>query len=512
MNGELLRLVDAIHRDKNIDREVLLDGIEQALASAARKVYGSEEIEVTIDRETGEIDAMDGDEPIDPASLGRIAAQTAKQVMIQKIREAERDVIFEDYQDRVGHLVTGTVQRFEGGALVVNLGKTEGILPRSEQIPGEVYQPGDRIRVLILDARKVGPRVKIILSRTHPDMIRRLFELEVPEVAEKIIQIKELAREAGQRTKIAVTSIDSKVDCVGACVGVRGSRIKNIVDELNGEKIDIVRWNESAEVLIMAALKPAEVTSIDLDPENRRARVIVPEDQLSLAIGKRGQNVRLAGKLAKWNLDIVSEAEAAVLPTVEALEVDFSSIPGIGEVPAQALMDAGVLTLRDIFDAGEEGLRQVEGIGPAKAAEIVAYASELYEQFASEAMARARAGAKEATPPTPREILESMLPDIADETTPAETTPAETTPGDETPGEQTTPDEETGQTEETSAEETGQTEETSDEETGQTEETSDEETGQTEETSAEGTGQTAEPESVEDEAPDPDGMSKDETT
>lgn len=411
MNGELLRLIDAIHRDKNIDREILLDGIEQALASAARKVYGSEEIAVTVDRETGEITAHDGDEPIDPVSLGRIAAQTAKQVMIQKIREAERDVIFEEYQDRRGQLVTGTVQRFEGGSLVVNLGKTEGILPRSEQIPGEVYQPGDRIRVMVLDVRKVGPRVKIILTRTHPDVIRRLFELEVPEVSERIIEVKGLSREAGQRTKIAVSSIDSKVDCVGACVGVRGSRIKNIVDELNGEKIDIVRWNESAEVLIMAALKPAEIAGIELDPENRRARVIVPEDQLSLAIGKRGQNVRLAGKLTGWELDIVSEAEAAVLPTVEAVSVDFAEVPGIGEHAAQALADAGVGTLRDVFDVGKEGLTSVEGIGPAKASEIVRYASEVYEQLASEAMARARAGAKEATPPTPREILESMLPD-----------------------------------------------------------------------------------------------------
>jgi N utilization substance protein A len=278
MNGELLRLVDSIHRDKNIDRDVLLESIAQALASAVRKAYGSEEIEVTIDPETGTISATDGKEEFDPVSLGRIAAQTAKQVMIQKIREAERDVIYGEFDDRVGQIATGTVQRFEGGALIVNLGKTEGILPRGEQIQGEVYQPGDRIRVMVLDVRKVGPRVKIVLSRTHPDFIVRLFELEVPEVSERVIEIKGLAREPGQRTKIAVSSIDSKVDCVGACVGVRGSRIKNIVDEVNGEKIDIVRWNDSAEVLIMAALKPAEVSSIELDPTNHRARVIVPED------------------------------------------------------------------------------------------------------------------------------------------------------------------------------------------------------------------------------------------
>ena len=411
MNGELLRLVDAIHRDKGIDREVLLESIEQALGSAARKVYSSDEIVVIIDRESGEIDARDGDELIDPASLGRIAAQTAKQVMIQKIREAERDVIFEEYQERVGQLVTGTVQRFEGGSLIVNLGKTEGILPRGEQIPGEVYQPGDRIRVMVLEVRKAGPRVKIILSRTHPQFIIRLFELEVPEVSERIIEVKGLAREAGQRTKIAVSSIDSKVDCVGACVGVRGSRIRNIVDELNGEKIDIVRWNDSIEVLIMASLKPAEISGVDLDPESHRARVIVPDDQLPLAIGRHGQNVRLAIKLTGWELDIVSEAEAAVLPEIEGLEVDFAEVPGIGPSMAKALTDAGLVALRDIFDAGLEGLKAVEGIGKSKAGENMEYASELYEQLATEGMSRARASARQASPPSPRQILESILPD-----------------------------------------------------------------------------------------------------
>ncbi len=427
MNGELLRLVDSIHRDKNIDREVLLSGLEQALASAARKVYGSDEIVVTIDRESGEISAADGDVPIDPVKLGRIAAQTAKQVMIQKIREAERDVIYEEYDTRKGALVTGTVQRFEGGATVVNLGKTEGILPRSEQIPGEVYQPGDRIRVMVLDVQKVGPRVKIVLSRAHPEIVVRLFELEVPEVSERIIEVKAISREAGQRTKIAVASLDSKVDCVGACVGVRGSRIKNIVDELNGEKIDIVRWNDSAEVLIMASLKPAEIAGIELDPENQRARVIVPEDQLSLAIGKKGQNVRLASKLTGWNLDIVSEAEAAALPLVEATEIDFTLVPGIGEHVAKALADAGVRTMRDIFDLGQKGLEAIESIGPAKAADIVNYTTAMYEHLASEAMTKARAAAQSAsggTQQTARERLDSILPDRPTE--PAAEAPAAT--------------------------------------------------------------------------------------
>ena len=417
--SELLRLVDSIHRDKGIDREVLLEGLEQALASAARKVYGSDEILVTIDRESGQITASDGEVSIDPVKLGRIAAQTAKQVMIQKIREAERDVVYSEYDERKGALVTGTVQRFEGGALVVNLGKTEGILPRSEQIPGEVYQPGDRIRVMVLDVQKVGPRVKIVLSRAHPDIVVRLFELEIPEVAEGIIEVKALSREAGQRTKIAVISNDSKVDCVGACVGVRGSRIKNIVDELNGEKIDIVRWNDSTEVLIMASLKPAEIAGIELDAENQRARVIVPEDQLSLAIGKKGQNVRLASKLTGWNLDIVSEAEAAALPLVEAMEVNFRAVPGIGEHVALAIEAAGIRTLRDIFDVGEPGLTQIEGIGPAKAADIIRYTTAMYEQLASEAMAKARASAQQPQP-TAREKLDSLLPDRAQEPAPTE--------------------------------------------------------------------------------------------
>ena len=434
MNQELLRLVDRVHRDKNIDKEIVFQGIEQALASAARKAYTTEDVIVEIDRETGDISASENGRDISPRELGRIAAQTAKQVMIQKIREAERDVIFNEYTERVGVIVNGTVQRFEGSTLVVNLGKTEGIVPRSEQIPGEAYQPGERIRVLVYEVRKVGPRVKIILSRTHPEFVRKLFELEVPEVADRIIEIKGIAREAGQRSKVAVRSIDSKVDCVGACVGVRGSRIKSIVDEVNGEKIDIVRWNDSPEVLIVNCLKPAEITAIELNDRMRRARVIVAEDQLSLAIGKKGQNVRLAGKLCGWELDVVSPTEAAqlaaedaaraeeegeyeeargvpieeveaaaepglveadegqgeveetpleagepeevVAPGGEVEEVeadDFSEIPGVGGVVAEHLYNAGFMTLEDLYEAGEEGLKAVEGVGAATAKKIAEY-------------------------------------------------------------------------------------------------------------------------------------------
>ncbi len=306
----LLRLVDSLHRDKEIAKDVVFQGIEAALTTAARKHFRSQNaISIRIDRSTGEIIAMEGDHRIDPSELGRITAQTAKQVIIQKIREAERDVIYEDFISRKGTIVSGTIQRFEGPTIVVNLGKTEGFLHKSDQISDEHYNTGERIRAVVLDVKKVGTRVKIFLSRAHPDFVRRLFELEVPEIAEGTIEIKSLAREPGHRTKIAVFSSDPNVDCVGACVGVRGSRIKNIVDELNGEKIDIIRWSDEPEVLLPNALKPAEVSGIILSDQTQVATIVVPNDQLSLAIGKRGQNVRLASRLTSWDIDIITESE-----------------------------------------------------------------------------------------------------------------------------------------------------------------------------------------------------------
>ncbi len=311
MNGEILRLVDTLHRDKDIDKEIIFQGVEACILSAVRKKLGeSEEIRVAIDRESGETTVFEGEEKIPISDLGRLAALQGKQVLFQKIREAERDKTFAEYEHRIGKLVTGVVQRAEGPNLIINLGngKVEGILPRGDQAPGERFRVGERIKVLVRDVKK-NHRVKITLSRSSPDFVRALFELEVPEIAERVIEIMDIVREPGYRTKIAVTTYDHNVDCVGACVGVRGSRIKNIVDELFGEKIDIVRWNESIEVLIMNALKPAEITTMDLDYENSRATVYVRPDQQSLAIGKRGQNVRLASKLAKWELDIVMVSE-----------------------------------------------------------------------------------------------------------------------------------------------------------------------------------------------------------
>ncbi|MFQ6047888.1 MAG: transcription termination factor NusA, partial [Phycisphaerae bacterium] len=381
MSQELLRLVDGICRDKNIDREMVLQDLETAMVSAVRKAYGqADDVTVTIDRSSGQITASRAGQPVDMRDLGRIAAQTAKQVMIQKIREAERGSIYEEYSQRKGTIITGTVSRFESGALVVNLGRGEGYLPRSEQIPGETQHPGERIRALILDVREAPHQVRIILSRSHPDFIRRLFELEVPEVAERIIEIKALAREAGYRTKVAVASIDSKVDAVGACVGVRGSRIKNIVDELGGEKIDIVRWNESSQILIANALKPAEIQETALCFELGRATVVVSEDQLSLAIGKRGQNVRLAARLTGWDVDILTPAEYN--KALDDLEKTLKAIEGVEDVMLDKMVAMGIISLADVEEVGPEPLIKELGMSQELAERVVAVASEEAKKIA----------------------------------------------------------------------------------------------------------------------------------
>ncbi|UCD27743.1 MAG: transcription termination/antitermination protein NusA, partial [Planctomycetota bacterium] len=383
MNAELVRIVDSISRDKNIDKESVFVDLEQAMMSAVRKAYGqADDVVVEIDRITGDIAAYRNGELIEMRDLGRIAAQTAKQVMIQKIREAERGSIYEEFVERKGTVVTGTISRFEGGALIVNLGRTEGFLPKSEQIPGETQHPGERIRCLILDVREASHQVKIILSRSHPDFIRRLFELEVPEVAERIIEIKALAREAGYRTKIAVTSIDTKVDAVGACVGVRGSRIKNIVVELGGEKIDIVRWNESSQILISNALKPAEVTETALCFELGRATVVVPEDQLSLAIGKRGQNVRLAARLTNWDIDILTPKEYN--KGLDDMEKVLSAVEDIDSEKIEKMMAMGLISLMDFEEVGTGPLVGELGLGEELAEKVVVTASEAAKELAAE--------------------------------------------------------------------------------------------------------------------------------
>jgi len=376
MNSEILRLVDAIHRAKRIDKEIVFKGIEAALATVSRKHFETgEEVEVTIDRETGDVTANDGTIDVNPVQLGRIAAQTAKQIMIQKIREAERDVTYDEYSTRVMTTVTGSVARIEGQVVLVNLGKAEGVLRKQEQIRGEVFRVGEHLKALIVEVRKVGTKVKVFLSRTHPELVRRLFELEVPEIVEGIVEIKGIAREAGMRTKIAVISNDFKIDCVSACVGVRGTRIRNIIEELFGEKIDIVRYDEDPATCIANALKPAEIGSVELDEEGRRAAVIVADEQLSLAIGRKGQNVRLASRLSGYELDIVSMTElaksaeairsgetAGAVEETNGEDVVVVDIPGLDNEVLERLQTKGLTTVNDIIEAGVQGLCEIDGI------------------------------------------------------------------------------------------------------------------------------------------------------
>ncbi|QDV38062.1 transcription termination factor NusA [Tautonia plasticadhaerens] len=399
MSVDLVRIVDSIHREKNIPKEVLFEGLQSALATAARKHYpDAADITVTIDPDTGRIATVKDGEPVEPPDFGRIAAQTAKQVIIQKIREAERDTLFDEFDVLRGEMVTGTIQRFEGGAVTVNLGKTDGLLPRSESIPGESHHPGERVRAIVLDVRKVGQRVKIILSRTHPDFVRRLFELEIPEIADQTIQIRALAREAGYRSKVAVSSLDQKVDAVGACVGVRGTRIKNIVDELGGERIDIVRWNDALQVLIPNALQPAEIEEVLLCNLLGRAIVLVRDDQLSLAIGRRGQNVRLASKLVGWDIEIMTSEELDEL--IDKAVGQFSALEGCDADLSNRLVEQGILSYDDLSIMEIDDLvNTIEGLDEELARGLVSQSEQLAEQAEQDDLPR-RKGAR-ATPAAP---------------------------------------------------------------------------------------------------------------
>ena len=375
MSVEFMRAIDDLVKEKGISREVLIDAIESALVSAYKKNYGtSQNVRVTIDRETGDVDVLmrrDVVEEVEdefteisledaleidsryqvgdvveyqvtPRDFGRIAAQTAKQVVVQRIREAERGMIFDNYISRQGELITGIVQRISNETLFVDMGNTEGILVASERTPGERYKVNDRIKAYIVDVRKSTKGPQIFLSRTHPGFVEKLFELEVPEIEDGTVEIKSIAREAGSRTKIAVYANDENVDPVGACVGTGGMRVKNIVDELFGEKIDITTWDDDPEVLISNVLSPAKVEKVMIEDEEKTATVVVPDYQLSLAIGKEGQNVRLAARLCGWKIDIkshtqyenmadeVTDDEEIIDTADDAEEYD---IPEITEIP-----------------------------------------------------------------------------------------------------------------------------------------------------------------------------------
>ncbi len=368
MNGELLAILEAIERDKGVDREILIQAVESAVATAAKKSEGvSEETEATamFDRKTGRIVVTVDGREIDSARITRIAAQTAKQVIIQKIREAERDVIFTEFQSRIGDIVTGSVHRFERGDIIVEIGRAEAVLPKSERIPHEEYRQGDQIQGYVLEVRKSAKGPSIVLSRTHEGFIRGLFTLEVPEIAEGIVEIMGIAREAGDRTKIAVASKDEKVDCVGACVGMRGTRVKNIVRELHGEKIDIIRWHDSINEFIASALSPAKIAEIRPDHSTKQALVIVDDDQLSLVIGKKGQNVRLASKLTSWQLEIKSKSQ------LSAAETSLHGLSGVGPSLEERLREAGITTVRQLAQLTLEQLTAIKGIGEKTAQRLL---------------------------------------------------------------------------------------------------------------------------------------------
>jgi N utilization substance protein A len=373
---DILRIVDAIHRDKNIEKGVIFEGIEAALVSALKKHYGEEEdIVVSIDRQNGNVAATHNGESLPSEEVvGRIGAQTAKQVMIQKIREAERDALFDEYTEQIGDMVSGVIHRYEGGAATVALTNVEAILPRSEQIPGETHHVNERVRATVFEVRKSGSRVKVILSRTRPQLVQRLFEQEIPEIIDGVIEVRAMAREPGYRSKVAVSSSDQRVDCVGACVGVRGNRIKNIVDELGGERIDIVRWDDNLEVLIPNALQPAEVEQVILCKMLGRAIVLVREDQLSLAIGRRGQNVRLASKLSGWDIEIMTQEELA--ESIDRAVGGFSQLEGMTQDLAERLVEEGFLSYDDLSVIEPDALMEMGGLNEDEVNTIVEQAEE----------------------------------------------------------------------------------------------------------------------------------------
>ena len=403
---DIQRVIEQISRDKGIDREVLIKGLEEALRFAAKKKFGNKiDVEVQYNPEIGEIEVFQfrevvediteqetqisfqegvkldpeceiGDSlgtKIDTSTFGRIAAQSAKQVIIQKMKDAERDAVYSSFIDRKGEIINGIVQRVDRGDLVVNLGQTEGVLHSREQVPRETYRRGDRIRAYIMDVLHETRGPQIILSRTHPNFLINLFKTEVPEISEGIVEIKGAAREPGSRAKFAVASNDSDIDPVGACVGMKGSRVQNVVQELHGEKIDIIPWHIDSAKFVCNALAPAEISRVIIDEDNRSMEVIVPDDFLSIAIGKRGQNVRLASKLTGWHLDVKSETRYS-----EAMQKGYDSLlalPGIGISMADALYEKGIFSIEELRRGSIEELTQIRGISDQKAARLLEYAS-----------------------------------------------------------------------------------------------------------------------------------------
>jgi N utilization substance protein A len=421
--SDIKRVVEQVSRDKGIDREVLIRALEEALRSAARKKFGNKlDIEVQYNDESGEIEVFQfkdvaevvtepafeisleegrkldpdcevGDSlgtKMDTSTFGRIAAQSAKQVIIQKMKDAEKDAVYANFIDRKGEIINGIVQRIDRGDIVVNLGQTDGIVPVREQVPRESYRRGDRIRAYILDVLHESRGPQIVLSRTHPDFLMDLFRTEVPEISEGIVNIMGASREPGVRAKIAVASNNSDIDPVGACVGMKGSRVQNVVQELRGEKIDIIPWHMDPAKFVCNSLAPAEISRVIIDESNNLMEVIVPDEFLSIAIGKKGQNVRLASKLTGWHLDVKSETRYN-----EAMQTGYDSLvalPGVGISLADALYESGFYSAEEISEANLEDLVQIRGIGEEKAVKLL----EAAEQAALDAAQKKKTAENES--------------------------------------------------------------------------------------------------------------------
>lgn len=415
MFSDLAKVIDQVGKDKGIDKEVVIDAVKQAMLVAARKKYGTyREIEAQYNEETGEVELYEFKEvverekfideeveiPLDEAlkldpeaelddsigiklessDLGRIAAQTAKQIILQKVRDAEREIIFSEFEERKGEIASGIARRVEKGAIVVDLGRTEAHIPPREQIPGEVYKPGDRIQGYLSEVRQTTRGPQIIMSRADERYLVKLFEMEVPEIYDGVVEIMSAAREPGQRAKIAVRTKDNSIDPVGACVGMKGSRVQNIVQELKGEKIDIVMWDEDVTRFACNALAPAEISKVFLDEENKEMEIVVPDSQLSLAIGRKGQNVRLAAKLTGWKLDIISESSASAR-TAESI-FNLMLLPGMNETMAQNIFQSGFGSFQSLSAAPVEEVMTIPGYDdPEKAQKLVEDAKQLIKKY-----------------------------------------------------------------------------------------------------------------------------------
>ncbi|HEX7072662.1 MAG TPA: transcription termination factor NusA [Hyphomicrobiaceae bacterium] len=420
---ELLQIADAVAREKSIDRKIVIQAMEDAIQKAAKSRYGADnDIRCEIDPRTGDTrlsrvlavvekvendateisleeakrrnpEAKIGDliaEPLPPLDFGRVAAQNAKQVIVQKVREAERERQYNEYKDRVGEIVNGTVKRVEYGNVIVDLGRAEGIIRRDEMIPRENMRYGDRVRAYIYDVRREQRGPQIFLSRARPEFMSKLFAMEVPEIYDGVVEIKSVARDPGSRAKIAVISKDSSIDPVGACVGMRGQRVQAVVNELQGEKVDIIQWRPDAAEFIVNALAPAEVTKVVLDEDSNRIEVVVPESQLSLAIGRRGQNVRLASQLTGWDIDILTEQEESERRQKEFAERSqiFMEALDVDEVIAQLLVTEGFATVEEVAYVDLSEIAHIEGFDEDTAEEIQTRAREYLERIEQERDAR----------------------------------------------------------------------------------------------------------------------------